>query len=63
MAIQRGRKSSSFPIVDGSPPRLQPPAYFNASEERLFKELLASVDTRAFVASDAPLIVSYVRHP
>ena len=60
---QRGRKSSSFVAlrVDGSPPPLQPPAYLNEEERALFAELIAAVDTRAFVPSDTPLLVSFVQ--
>ena len=60
---QRGRKSSSFVAlrVDGSPPPLQPPAYLNEEERALFAELIAACDTRAFVPSDTPLLVSFVQ--
>jgi hypothetical protein len=61
--VQRGRKSAAVvPLrVDGSPPPLQPPAYLNTVERKLFCELIASVDTRAFVESDLPLLTSFVQ--
>jgi hypothetical protein len=60
---QRGRKSVNVVAlrVDGSPPPLQPPAYLNEGERALFVELIAACDTRAFVPSDIPLLVSFVR--
>jgi hypothetical protein len=51
----------SFPRVDGTPAPLQPPKYLNAAERAAFKELIASVDTRSFVQSDIPLLVSYIQ--
>jgi hypothetical protein len=63
--VQRGRKSANGVahglIVDGSRPRLQAPTYMNAGERKLFKELLASVATKAFVDSDLPLLTSFVQ--
>jgi hypothetical protein len=63
MAVQPGRKSADARSLDsgGAPPRLTPPEYLNNAERALFKELVASIDSRAFVPSDAPLLVSYVQ--
>jgi hypothetical protein len=43
------------------PPPLEPPAYLNNAERELFKELIASISTRAFVPSDITLLVSFVQ--
>jgi hypothetical protein len=62
--IQRGRKSAqhfSAPAVDGDPPRLQPPAHLDDRERSLFVELVEACGPRHFVASDVPLVVSYVQ--
>ena len=61
--VQRGRKSAEALSlrVDGSPSPLQPPAYLNVAERQLFVELIASCDTRHFVPSDLPLLVSFVQ--
>ena len=61
--MQRGRKSlNKFAInVEGKPAPLQPPKYLNAAERKFFCELIAAVDTRHFVESDLPLIVSYTQ--
>jgi hypothetical protein len=62
--MQRGRRSAhvlSFPRVDGTPEPLSPPKYLNTAERTAFQELIASVDTRSFVQSDIPLLVSYIQ--
>jgi hypothetical protein len=60
---QPGRKSADTAalLTDDSPPPLDPPKYLNAAERELFKELIASISTRAFVPSDMPLLVSFVQ--
>lgn len=63
MRKQPGRKSASSVSlgVDDSPPPLEPPKYLNAAERELFRDLIASISTRAFVPSDMSLIVSFVQ--
>ena len=63
MRKQPGRKSADTRSLemDDSPPPLEPPAYLNAAERELFKELIASISTRAFVPSDMSLLVSFVQ--
>jgi hypothetical protein len=58
-----GRKPASAVAleVDDSPPPLDPPPYLNDDEREFFCELIASISTRAFVASDVPLLVSFVQ--
>src|SRR5262245_48509403 len=61
---QRGRKSASSLAtlcVDGEPPRLNPPADLTDDERTLFVELVDVCSRRHFVASDLPLLVSYVQ--
>jgi len=60
---QRGRKSAANIAlnVDGTPPRLEPPAYLEHDERTLFSELIASCDARHFVESDLPLLTSFVQ--
>src|SRR5262245_50765797 len=62
--LQRGRKSSAalaVPVVDGSPPRLEPPANLIADERAIFNNLVDAVDRRHFRPSDLPLLCAYVR--
>ncbi len=61
---QRGRKSAAemaVLAVHSKPPRLEPPAYLNDAERTMFVELVDACDARHFVASDLPLLVSYVQ--
>jgi hypothetical protein len=59
---QRGRKSADLLAlrVDGSPPRLQPPATLSDDERALFTELVADCPSEQFVASDLPLLTSFI---
>jgi hypothetical protein len=62
--LQRGRRSSAsfvVPPVDGSPPRLEPPASLGSDERDVFLELVAATDRRHFRQSDMPLLASYCR--
>jgi hypothetical protein len=63
MRKQPGKKPASAAAleIDDSPPPLEPPDYLNDDEREFFCELIASVTTRAFVASDMSLIVSFVQ--
>ena len=59
---QRGRKSAdvlSFPAVDGSRPRITPPAGLTKAERSLFTELAA--DAGHLVQADAPLLAAYTQ--
>ena len=47
--------------VDGDPPRLDPPLHLTDVERSLFTELVAACSPRHFVASDLPLLVSFVQ--
>jgi hypothetical protein len=61
---QRGRKTTDHLAalsVNGDPPRLQPPAHLNDHERALFVELIEACSPRHFVASDLPLLASYVQ--
>ena len=61
---QRGKKSAAklaAPVVDGSLPRLDPPAFLNKAERGLFVDLVNSCDARHFVKSDLPLLASFVQ--
>lgn len=59
---QRGRKSGATGLtVDGSPPRIETPAYLNDAERILFDELVDACSTRSLVEFDVPLLVSYVQ--
>ena len=59
------RKSSaallSMLAVDGSPPRLKPPATLSQAERDIFTSLVSTVDRRHFRPSDLPLLSSYCR--
>lgn len=63
--MQRGRKSlealATPVLVEGKPPPLEPPKHLNAAERKLFRELIAVVDTRHFVKSDLPLLTTFVQ--
>jgi len=48
-----------IPPVDGSPPKLEPPATLSPAERQLFNELVAATDRRHFRVSDRPLLVRY----
>jgi phage terminase small subunit len=57
------RKSSAALAVlsvDGTPPRLQPPATLSPPERKLFDELVAAADRKHFRATDLPLLCRYV---
>lgn len=59
---RRGPKSMqqlAANAVDGSPPRLKPPAGLSAKEKALFTELINGTDSRHWRPSDVPLLVSY----
>ena len=61
---QRGRKSADNLAtlgVDGEPPRLNPPPDLANDERSLFVEIVTACAPRHFVASDWPLLVSYVQ--
>jgi hypothetical protein len=60
---QRGRRSASSdgmpPIVDGSPPRLEPPPYLSADEQRLFHEVVMNTPANQFSPSDQYLLATF----
>jgi hypothetical protein len=60
---QRGRKSADLAVlnVDGSPPRLEPPADLREDERTLFTELIDATDTRHFRPTDLPLLTSFIQ--
>lgn len=62
---QRGRKSAAnliaMPAVDGKPARVSPPTHLTARERKAFIELVASTDAKHFIASDVPLLVTYIQ--
>jgi hypothetical protein len=61
---QRGRRSgAALAVVNvtGEPDRLQAPAYLNDAERECFVELIDVCSQRHFVASDEPLLVSFVQ--
>ena len=61
---QRGRKSAANLAalrLDGTPPRLEPPTYLRHDERTLFAELVVGCSPKHFVASDLPLLVSFVQ--
>jgi hypothetical protein len=59
---QRGRKSADLiPLrVDGSPPRLEPPATLQDDERALFVELIGACPAEQFGKSDLPLLISFI---
>jgi phage terminase small subunit len=60
---QRGRKSAdnlATPIVDGSPPRLDPPSTLADRERTLFVEIVDACAPTHFHSSDLPLLIRYV---
>jgi hypothetical protein len=62
--LQRGRKSLANVTalrVDGKPSRLAPPPHLNATERKLFTDLVAATNAKHFTESDSPLLVSYVQ--
>jgi hypothetical protein len=64
MLQQRGRKTIGHRAgiaVNGDPPRLEPPSCLSKPERRLFAEIVAVAPAQQFVASDAPLLASYVQ--
>jgi hypothetical protein len=60
---QRGRPSSvlTFPIVDGSPSRLQPPASLRKAERTVFVQVINACSPHHFSESDLPLLISYAQ--
>jgi phage terminase small subunit len=61
---QAGRKSSaslSAISVDGQPERLRPPPELTEIEAKIFLDLVTSVKSSHFQASDLPLFCAYVR--
>ena len=61
---QRGRRSAADLTtlsVNGSPPRLKPPAYLSEAERKLFTEIVDACDPRQFIESDLPLLISFVQ--
>jgi hypothetical protein len=60
---QRGRPSSvvTFPIVDGSPSRLQPPASLRKAEAAIFAQVINACSPHHFDERDLPLLISYVQ--
>jgi hypothetical protein len=62
---QRGRRSAGANVlplsVNGLPPRLTAPSGLSTAERTLFNELIGACDSRHFVRSDVPLLVSYVQ--
>ena len=62
--MKRGRKTPgdlAALAVNGDGPRLEPPAYLTEPERALFAELVAVCPAQQFVASDVPLLASYVQ--
>lgn len=47
--------------VSGTPPAVVAPSSLNASERRLFNEIVGQSDPRHFAKSDVPLLISYVQ--
>ena len=61
---KRGRQSAaelSIVSIGSGRQRLVPPLDLNASEAKLFRELVASCAPDHFVQSDMPLLVSFVQ--
>jgi hypothetical protein len=63
---QRGRKSGAALValpnnVDGSPRRLEPPVDLLDVERALFLQLINAASAHHFVATDEPLLVSFVQ--
>ncbi len=61
---KRGRRSAAELAtlnVTGEPARLDPPSHLNDDERNLFVELVDACSPRHFVASDLPLLVSFVQ--
>jgi hypothetical protein len=61
---QRGRKSATelaAPRVNEDRTPMEPPPNLTNDERTLFTEIAQSVPLRHFVASDTPLLVSYVQ--
>src|SRR5262245_14199883 len=62
---KRGRPSSAslvaFPGVTDTSARLTPPSFLTNAEQSLFSEIVNGTDARHFVASDLPLLASYVK--
>ena len=48
-------------VITGEPRRLDPPSHLDESERALFAELVAACSPKHFVASDLPLLVSFVQ--
>jgi hypothetical protein len=62
--MKRGRPSVAEQTVIPLAParrRLQPPADLDENEARLFRDVVASCAPEHFVASDAPLLATYVQ--
>ncbi len=60
---QRGRPSSvlTFPIVDGSPSRLQPPASLRKAERTVFVQVINACSPHHFSEADLPLLISHAQ--
>jgi hypothetical protein len=61
---QRGRKSSANLAVipvNGDPPRLEAPSSLTNDERSLFTEIVAACAPTHFVASDVPILISFVQ--
>ena len=58
------RKSSAslqLAIIPGAPQRLRPPAELDATERKIFVDLVAASKPEHFRASDLPLLCAYCR--
>src|SRR5262249_55257008 len=61
---QRGRKSEDYLatlVVNGDPPRLDPPPSLTDPERTLFVQIVEACAPTHFVPSDLPLLVSFVQ--
>ena len=63
--MKRGRKSiaeiTMSPVANAKAMRLAPPSDLGRDEAALFRQLVASCPAEHFVASDMPLVVSFVQ--
>jgi|SRR5262245_3279371 len=60
---QRGRKSAESPttVVNGEPPRLDPPSDLTKDERSLFVQIVEACSPKHFTLSDVPILISFVQ--
>jgi phage terminase small subunit len=59
--MPRKSAAANLAIIPGTPRRLAPPRELDATERKIFADLIAASSPDAFRASDLPLLATYCR--